>query len=46
MTSSGPGVTSAGHRKPSGTTSLDPIDDRGRVESRSLLPRHVAAAIP
>jgi hypothetical protein len=29
-----------------GTTALDPIDDRDRVESLSLLPRHVAAAIP
>jgi hypothetical protein len=28
------------------TAELDPIDDRDRVESLSLLLRHVAAAIP
>jgi len=27
-------------------TELDSIDDRDRVDSLSLLPRHVAAAIP
>jgi hypothetical protein len=35
-----------GSARPPGLDELDPIDDRGRVESLSLLPRHVAAAIP
>jgi hypothetical protein len=25
---------------------VDPIDDRGPIEANSLLPRHVAVAVP